>query len=196
MVKKIDTNYITEVAEEMSNSTMVGYDDLPKYDLFLSQVIDFLNDKFIEDKYTNNIVQNYIKSEVISKPEDGKKRGYTKIHLVQLVLLSYMRPVLTTEEIKKVFSLAFNEINDRSDDIISWEDAYKIFSETQSESFKDFLSKPAVNEGKLDSIISELKLNEKDENSIRTFVIVMSLIAQASAIKKLVQKIVNEYHSE
>lgn len=196
MVKKIDTNYITEIAEEMANNTMVGYDDLPKYDLFLSQVIDFLNDKFIEDKYTNNIVQNYIKSEVISKPEDGKKRGYTKIHLVQLVLLSYMRPVLTTEEIKKVFRLAFNEINDRSDDIISWEKAYKIFSETQSESFKDFLSKPAVNEEKLDSIISELKLNEKDENSIRTFVIVMSLIAQASAIKKLVQKIVNEYHSE
>lgn len=196
MVKKIDTNYITEVAEEMANGTMIAYDDLPKYDLFLSQVIDFLNDKFIEDKYTNNIVQNYIKSEVISKPEDGKKRGYTKIHLVQLVLLSYMRPVLTTEEIKKVFSLAFNEINDRSDDIISWEKAYKIFSETQSESFKEFLSKPAVNEEKLDNIISELKLNEKDENSIRTFVIVMSLIAQASAIKKLVQKIVNEYHSE
>ena len=195
MVKKIDTNYIKDVAEDMANGTMITYEDLPKYDLFLSQVIDFLNDKFIDDKYTNNIVQNYIKSEVISKPEDGKKRGYTKIHLVQLVLLSYMRPVLTTEEIKKVFSLAFNEINDRSDDIISWEDAYKIFSETQSESFKDFLSKPAVDEEKLDNIISEMNLNEKDENSIRTFVIVMSLIAQASAIKKLVQKMVNEYHS-
>lgn len=196
MVKKIDTSYIKQLAEEMSHNTMVGYDDLPKYDLFLSQVIDFLNDKFIEDKYTNNIVQNYIKSEVISKPEDGKKRGYTKIHLVQLVLLSYMRPVLTTEEIKKVFTLAFNEINDRNDDIISWENAYKIFFETQSESFKDFLSKPVVDEEKLDLIISELKLNEKNENSIRTFVVVMSLIAQASAIKKLVQKIVNEYHSE
>ena len=107
-----------------------------------------------------------------------------------------MRPVLTTEEIKKVFTLAFNEINDRNDDIISWENAYKIFFETQSESFKDFLSKPVVDEEKLNLIISELKLNEKDENSIRTFVIVMSLIAQASAIKKLVQKIVNEYHSE
>lgn len=196
MVKKIDTNFITEIAEEMSNGNMVGYEDLPKYDLFLSQVIDFLNDKFVEDKYTNNIVQNYIKSEVISKPEDGKKRGYTKIHLVQLVLLSYMRPVLTTEEIKKVFRLAFNEINDRTDDIISWEKAYKIFSETQSESFKDFLSKPVVDEEKLDSIISELNLNETDENSIRTFVIVMSLIAQASAIKKLVQKMVNGYYSE
>ena len=43
--------------------------------------------------------------------------------------------------------------------------------------------------------LSKLQLDEKDENSIRTFVVVLSLIAQASAIKKLVQKIVNEYHS-
>lgn len=196
MDKKIDTDYIREITEEMSRNNMVSYDELPKYDLFLSQVIDFLNDKFTEDKYTNNIVQNYIKSEVITKPEDGKKRGYTKIHLVQLVLLSYMRPVLTTEEIKKVFSLAFNEINDRTDDIISWETAYKIFSETQSKSFTEHLNTPVVEEEKLEDIIKNLELDNKDENSIRTFVVVMSLIAQASAIKKLVQKLVNEYHSE
>ena len=195
MVNKIDNNYIKKVAEEISNTSMIPYEDLPRYDLFLSQVIDFLNDKFVEDKYTNNIVQNYIKSEVISKPEDGKKRGYTKIHLVQLVLLSYMRPILTTEEIKKVFRLAFNEINDRSDDIIDWETAYKLFFETQGESLDKYLDATAINDDKLDSIIKDLNLDEKDENSIRTFVVVLSLIAQASAIKKLVQKIVNEYHS-
>ena len=195
MVNKIDNNYIKKVAEEISNTSMIPYEDLPRYDLFLSQVIDFLNDKFVEDKYTNNIVQNYIKSEVISKPEDGKKRGYTKIHLVELVLLSYMRPILTTEEIKKVFRLAFNEINDRSDDIIDWETAYKLFFETQGESFDKYLDATAINDDKLDSIIKDLNLDEKDENSIRTFVVVLSLIAQASAIKRLVQKIVNEYHS-
>ena len=195
MVNKIDNNYIKKVAEEISNTSMIPYEDLPRYDLFLSQVIDFLTDKVVEDKYTNNIVQNYIKSEVISKPEDGKKRGYTKIHLVQLVLLSYMRPILTTEEIKKVFRLAFNEINDRSDDIIDWETAYKLFFETQGESFDKYLDATAINDDKLDSIIKDLNLDEKDENSIRTFVVVLSLIAQASAIKKLVQKIVNEYHS-
>ncbi len=243
MADKMDDNYIKELAEEISKDSTISYDDLPKYDLFLSQVIDFLNDKFVDDKYTNNIVQNYIKSEVISKPEDGKKRGYTydlflsqvidflndkfvddkytnnivqnyikseviskpedgkkrgytKIHLVQLVLLSFMRPVLTTEEIKKVFRLAFNDINDRSDDIIAWETAYKIFVETQSNSFKEYLNTPALDEDKLTEVIKELDLDEKDENSIRTFVVVMTLIAQASAIKKLVQKIVNEYHSE
>ena len=142
MGNNLDSNYIKDLAAEMSKNSMIPYSDLPQYDLFLSQVIDFLNDKFTGDKYTNNIVQNYIKSEVITRPEDGKKRGYTKLHLVQLVLLSYMRPILTTEEIKKVFSLAFNEINDRSDDIISWESAYKIFAEIQQESYDTILAKP------------------------------------------------------
>ncbi|GAA0743937.1 DUF1836 domain-containing protein [Clostridium oceanicum] len=185
--------YIDKLAKEISNNTIVGYEELPKYDLFLSQVIDYLNDKFEEEDYTNNIVQNYIKNEVISKPQDGKKRGYTKLHLAQLVLLSYMRPLLTTEEIKKVFTLAFNEINDRSDDIISWEMAYKMFSDIQKESFQDFVSKQHFNDEKLKSMIKEMNLKEEEESRISEFLIVMTLICQASAIKKLVKRIVYEH---
>ncbi|WP_143315990.1 DUF1836 domain-containing protein [Clostridium sp. HBUAS56017] len=196
MGNKFDSNYIEELANEPSSSSTIPYSDLPQYDLFLSQVIDFLNDKFPNDKYTSNIVQNYIKSGVITKPEDGKKRGYTKIHLVQLVLLSYMRPVLTTEEIKKVFSLAFNEINDRNDDIISWESAYKIFEEIQQESYGSILMNSTGDLGKLDKIMDSLELDKKDEERIRVFVSVMALLSQASAIKKLVQKIVNDYSTE
>ena len=196
MGKKLDSNYIKDLSEQLSNSNLIQYSDLPQYDLFLSQVIDFLNDKFVDDKYTNNIVQNYIKSEVITKPEDGKKRGYTKLHLVQLVLLSYMRPVLTTEEIKKVFRLAFNEINNRDDDIISWETAYKIFTEIQENSYNSFLENSVADEKKLDNIINTLELDEKDEERIRAFILVISLIAQASAIKKVVQKVANEYSAE
>lgn len=195
MDKKFDSDYIRKLTEEMSKNSSIAYDDLPQYDLFLSQVIEFLNDKFPHEKFTNNIVQNYTKSEVITKPEDGKKRGYTKMHLIQLVLLSYMRPILTTEEIKKVFRLAFNEINDRSDDILSWEEAYKVFVLIQNESLDDCLVSSLTNEEKLEDIIKEFNLKEKDEERIRIFLLVLSLIAQASVIKKLVQKIVNEYHA-
>lgn len=194
--KKVDSNYVKKLVEEMSKNSIVSYDELPQYDLFLSQVIDFLNDKFEQDKYTNNIVQNYIKSEVISKPEDGKKRGYTKVHLAQLVLLSYMRPILTTEEIKKVFRLAFNEINDRSDDIISWQDAYKIFNEVQKQSYDTLFHSSVASEEKLDEIMESLDLDEKDEERIRVFILVMSLVAQASVIKKLVQRLAREYDTE
>lgn len=196
MGRKFDSDYIKELAEELSKGSSVSYEDLPKYDLFLSQVIDYLNDKFVDEKFTNNIVQNYTKSEVITKPEDGKKRGYTKMHLIQLVLLGYMRPLLTTEEIKKVFRLAFNEINDRNDDILSWEETYKTFTQIQKESLDDYLITSLNHEDKLEEIIKNFDLKDKDEERIKIFLLVLSLIAEASVIKKLVQKIVKEYETE
>ena len=196
MKKNFDSNNIKELTEEISKCSSVSYDDFPKYDLFLSQVIDYLNDRFIDENFTNNIVQNYIKSEVITKPEDGKKKGYTKTHLIQLVLLSYMRPILTTEEIKKVFKLAFNEINDSNDDILSWEETYKIFMELQKESLNDPLIPSLNSEDKFDEIIKKFNLKDEEEERIRIFLLVLSLISKASAIKKLVQKIVNEYDEE
>ena len=196
MAGKFDSDYIKELAKEMSKSTSVSYEDIPKYDLFLSQVIDYLNDKFVDEKFTNNIVQNYTKSEVITKPEDGKKRGYTKMHLVQLVLLSHMRPLLTTEEIKKVFRLAFNEINDRSDDILSWEETYNTFTQIQKESLDNYLDTFISNDDKLEEIIKNFELKDNDKERIKIFLLVLSLIAEASVIKKLVQKIVKEYEEE
>jgi len=196
MGRKFDSDYIKELAEEMTKGSSVSYEDFPKYDLFLSQVIDYLNDKFVNENFTNNIVQNYIKSEVITKPEDGKKRGYTKMHLIQLVLTSYMRPLLTTEEIKKVFRLAFNEINDRNDDILSWEETYKTFTQIQEESLEEHLITSMMQEDELQERIQGFDLKEKDEERIKTFLLVLSLIAKASVIKKLVQKIVKEYETE
>lgn len=193
---KIGIDYINKLAQDMSRNTIVPLEDLPKYDLFLSQVIDYLNDKFEGESFTNNIVQNYIKNEVIAKPEDGKKRGYTKIHLTQLVLLSYMRPILTTDEIKKVFSLAFNDINDRNDDIISWESAYKIFTDIQNDSFEEFVSMQHLNENKLKKIIKDNNLEAEDEEKVMVFLISMTLICQASAVKNLAKKIIDEYRQE
>lgn len=195
-VRKIDEEYVINLAKEVSKNNTVTYDELPQYDLFLSQVIDYLNDKFSDENYTNNIVQNYIKSEVIAKPEDGKKRGYTKLHLAQLVLLSYMRPVLTTEEIKKVFRLVFNDINDREDDVISWEQAYEIFSDVQEHSYQEIFASHIFNEEKLNNTIKKLDLEEKDNEKIKLFVLVMSLVFQASIIKKMVSKLVNENSEE
>jgi hypothetical protein len=183
---------LNKLTDEIPKHTSALYDDLPNYDLFLSQVIDFLNDRFTDEAFTSNIVQNYIKNEVISKPEDGKKRGYTKTHLIQLILLGYMRPVLSTEEIKKVFKLAFNEINDRNDDILSWEETYKVFMEMQKESFNHNLTPTLDYEVKFDETIRKFNLKNTDEERIRIFLLVLSLISEASALKRLVQKIVNE----
>lgn len=195
MASKSYMDTVKKLAEQISKDSTISYDELPKLDLFLSQVIDFLNDKFENDTYTKNIVQNYIKGCVISKPEDGKKKGYTREHIAQLLLLSYMRPVLTTDEIKKVFNLAFNDINDRSDDIISWEQAYEVFSDVQKNYFETMLQDQHLNNNKLKEIVKKFNLEEKDEERILVFLVVMNLVAQASVIKNIAEKIIDEYNA-
>ncbi len=179
----------------LDSNPIVNYEELPKYDLFLSQVTDYLNDKFIGEDFTNNIIQNYIKNEAISKPEGRKKRGYTKKHIAQLVLLSYMRPVLTTEEIKKVFNLAFNDINNSADDIISWEEAYKVFSAIQYDNFHVFLDKIVnYNIDSTDELLKMMNIKSSDVERIKVFLLVMFLVSEASAIKKVAQNIVDKYN--
>lgn len=193
-MKKIDLDNIKQIILDICKGDSILYEDLPKYDLFLSQVTDYLNDKFTDEKFTKSIVQNYIKQEVISKPEDGKKRGYTKTHLIQLILTSFMRPTLSAEEIKKVFRLAFNDINDQNDDILCWEETYKVFVEIQRENLYDDLIPLLIHEDKLDEMIKKFNLKDKEEERIKVFLLVLSLISEASAIKSLAQRIVNEYN--
>lgn len=188
---KFSINEINNWVKDMSENIVIPYEELPQYDLFLSQVTDYLNDHFKKEHYTNNIIQNYIKSEVISKPEAGKKRGYTKLHLTQLALLSYMRPILTTDEIKKVFRLAFNDINERNDDIINWEQAYATFCEIQKDCFNSFIQSNFFDEEKAELTLKEFNLEEKDKERMKVFLIVMTLIAQSSLIKELAQKIID-----
>lgn len=196
MDKIFDLNYINKLVDEVFKYNLTSYDDLPKYNLFLSQVVDYLDDTFDGKRFTTNVVQNYIRDEVITKPEDGKKRGYSRTHLIQLILLGYMRPLLTTEEIKKVFSLAFNEINDSNDDILSWEETYKVFTQIQEESLNNCLISHLTHKSKFSNIEANFDLKDKEKGKIRIFLLVLSLISEASVIKKLVQKIINEYHPD
>ena len=192
-MQTIDTEFKTfqKNSDQIATSAIITYDQLPKYDLFLSQVTDFLNEHFKEEQFTHNIIQNYIKNEVISKPEEGKKRGYTKRHIIQLILLSYMRPILSTEEIKRVFRLAFNEINDHTDDIISWEKAYGFFTEALVISLDCSNFNSISDDKKIHALLKEEKLTTEECDKIAMFLNVMTIIAKTAASKKLIQSIIN-----
>ena len=189
---KFNQFYVDDGATQIAKSNILYYEQLPQYDLFISQVVDFLNEHFPDENYTTNIIQNYIKNEVISAPLKGKRRGYTKQHLIQLALLNYMRPILTTEEIKNVFALAFNEINDHEDDMLSWETVYRFFSHIQKDSLDNPFSSHILDEEKLTRILIDENLKGKEAEKVYVFLTVMTLIAKATVTKKLVQKIVKE----
>ncbi len=172
-----------------TKNSLLHLDDFPKYDLFLSQVIEFIEDLFNDETYTVNIIQNYIKSGVIAKPYHGKKKGYTKLHLIQLVFISFMRPVLTTEEMIKVFHLAFNEIDDREDDIITWEMAYELFYTLQREQMKTDPNM-IIDEERIKEMIYNLSLTPEEKDRIFIFISVLALVAKASFIKNTAKDLI------
>ena len=187
-IKETGLHGVEDTMQIKARSAIIPLEEFPKYDLFLSQVIEFIEDLFRDESYTVNIIQNYIKSEVISKPYQGKKKGYTKLHLIQLVFVSYMRPVLSTEEIKKVFQLAFNEINNREDDIIAWETAYDLFYEIQTSQMRS-TTNIILDEERLRSMVDSLKIKQEDKERIHTFITVLALIAKASFIKSTAKEL-------
>lgn len=193
MDNKERSDFVAKVVSEVSNGVVIDYEDLPTYDLFLSQVVLYLNDKCDDDKFTQSIIQNYMKNEVIMKTDGGKKRGYTRDHIAQLLLLSYMRPILSTDEIKKVFNLVLNNVNDENDNIISLEESYRVFSEIQKECFDDFINIQNINKDKFYSIIKNSSISSKDEEKVSVFILVMTLIAEATAMKKIAKKIIDTY---
>lgn len=166
----------------------VSIDSMPEHDLFLSELIEFLKETFPGEKFTGNIIQNYIKSEVLTKPFQGRKRGYTRMHVIQMVLLSYMRPVLTTEDIKKVFALAFNDINNQEDDIITWEEAYRIFTVIFESIHSDVLT---GEEMKIEEYLKPMNLDESNLERIKSFITVLILVTRSSSIKRKVRQILD-----
>ncbi len=189
-----ETEKIFTIEDSMKGKTknsLLHLDDFPKYDLFLSQVIEFIQDLFNDESYTVNIIQNYIKSGVIAKPYHGKKKGYTKIHLIQLVFVSFMRPVLTTDEMIKVFHLAFNDINDREDDIITWELAYDLFYVIQKEQMK-IDPNMVIDETRLKEIVFELSITDEEKERIFIFLSVMALVSKASFIKNTAKDLLTQ----
>lgn len=171
----------------------VTLEEMPKYDLFLSQVIDFLNEYFPEEHFTGNMIQNYIKSEVITKPIDRKKRGYTRMHLIQLVFLCYMRPILTTDEIKKVFALAFNEINQPEDDIITWEEAYRVFLLIYRSASEASDIPLEGGDQQIERYLDELEIKDSFDQ-IRMFIQVLILVTRATELKRRVQLVISSDH--
>lgn len=68
-----------------------------------------------------------------------------------------------------------------------------MFSSMQQEYFEKFVNQKYFNTNKLNNFLNDNNLEDEDREKIAVFLSVITLIAQASGIKKLVAKIIKEY---
>ncbi len=88
--------------ETIRNQTLPLYDDLPEIELYLDQVLEFVNGTcghlFGKAVLTRGMVNNYVKQKVMPAP---LRKRYSKDHLAYLIAISVLKSVLNIQDVSK-----------------------------------------------------------------------------------------------
>ena len=97
---------IKEWAQEMENYEAIPWDRLPEIDLYMDQVITYMDrqlDGFQRIKanklLTPSMINNYVKDKVLDRPEQKK---YSRNHLAILTFICMLKPVLAIQDISSL----------------------------------------------------------------------------------------------
>ncbi|MEE0968120.1 MAG: DUF1836 domain-containing protein [Clostridia bacterium] len=100
--------------------------DIPSIDLYLDQILTLVSDKTEKNALTKTMINNYSKDGLI-KPVKGKK--YTKEHIVQMLIICYLKGVLSIGDIKRIFDGIYADDSFDGEKLI---DAYDRFLDIRS----------------------------------------------------------------
>lgn len=97
------------IAKEIINFHCPRYEEFPDVDLYMEQVVEFLNrhlSVFLspneEKSITPTMVNNYVKQKVITPPN---KKRYARIQLVHLFVIGILKQVLNIADVAKLIEL-------------------------------------------------------------------------------------------
>lgn len=98
-----------------NNLHIPRWNELPDIDLFIEQVVTFINRTLTPYIYTDNtdeaelltktMINNYVKNNIIEAPN---KKQYSKTHLAKLFVICVLKQVYSMQEIKVLIDIALN----------------------------------------------------------------------------------------
>lgn len=192
---KIDE--LKQMIEEIKKNDLIPIESMPEYDLLISQVEDFFNKKHkMGEDYiiTKNMIQNYIKDDIMLKPTDGKKKGYNKNHIIFVSLIRSLKSIMQTNKIRKIFKPIFKDMGTTEDDVVPLSDVYSTFLTLNNQALDFYAENIDINFDSIEKLLpNNLNLDEGEKKNVIIFLAVMNLLAQASARKRLAEKIIEKY---
>ena len=101
-----DSEELRELLDRLKEISYVQPDELPNIDLYMDQVTTFMDrhlassKRYDEDKLlTKTMINNYTKNELLPSPN---KKKYSKDHMYLLILIYYLKSVLSITDIQAV----------------------------------------------------------------------------------------------
>jgi hypothetical protein len=197
----IDINELKKLLQEKKIIGEIKLEDIPEINLYIGQVEEFLSKNLkhlkrsSDDKIlTKTMINNYTKDNLLMKPKSNKQYG--KEHIILMILLLNLKQILSLDDIKSMFEVILKDMSTTEDDVINLEDIYSIFVELRNDELHNFQNGVLRNLKSVESKFSKLSLNLKsneEKNLAEMFLLVITLIAQAQANKRLAEFIIDKY---
>jgi len=101
-----DSEELRELLDRLKEISYVQPEELPNIDLYMDQVTTFMDrhlassKRYDEDKLlTKTMINNYTKNELLPSPS---KKKYSKDHMYLLILIYYLKSVLSITDIQAI----------------------------------------------------------------------------------------------
>lgn len=107
--------------DELSKFSYKDYKELPDIDLYMDQVVTFLDKQLsifqtssLDKQITSSMINNYVKGEVVSAPISKK---YNREHLALIQEVATLKQVLTIAEVKQIIDERYRKEDLPKDEI-------------------------------------------------------------------------------
>ena len=184
-----------KIAEDISQGRDIRIPDIPDIELYMDQVTTFIDNKLgynkriLKDKIlTKTMINNYTKSKILLP---SKNKRYNRQHVILLILIYYLKQILSINDISILFVPLFKNITSSNDGAGYLESLYNAFLEVKDNNANDLKS---ILSQKLDLIntkAEELPNDSKETSKI--LLTVLMLVATAGIQKRIAEKIIDDY---
>lgn len=190
-----DENSFFSIVEEIAQGGDIGISDIPDIELYMDQVTTFIDNKLgyhkraLKDKIlTKTMINNYTKSKILLP---SKNKRYNRQHMILLILIYYLKQILSINDINVLFAPLFKNMTsskDSTDYLSSLYNGFLQVKETSSENLKKTLSQKLK---LIDDKVEEFSGESKETS--RILLTVLMLVATASIQKRIAEKIIDDY---
>lgn len=181
--------------EEIVQGGDISISDIPDIELYMDQVTTFIDNKLgyhkrtLKDKIlTKTMINNYTKSKILLP---SKNKRYNRQHMLQLILIYYLKQILSINDISTLFAPLFKNMAASKVGTDYLGSLYNGFLQVKSDSIeasKDLLSQ------KLKLIDEKTQeFPEESKESTKLLLTVLMLVATASIQKRIAEKIIDDY---
>ena len=175
-------NKLIDWVTEMENYRMPNWNDLPDIDLYMDQVITYLEKQLAifskndDEKFiTPAMINNYVKNEIIPRPLNKK---YTREHMAHLISVLRLKNILSLMDINRLIS--YEKQNKPMDAL------FDQINSIQDEAFKETTLRVRDSLEKLDSD------NSGKDNEERLSLLALKFALEANANRIAAEKILDE----